>query len=255
MNYKFDVELKSLQVCGGKRVPDRKAVVRKDNGAVLGIVGNNYKIVPHEQVINTFDNLSYLKPRGVNVCREGAILFAQYDFDTKTVDKAEVEVGDVVSFGLRAFNSYNSQFGVGFELNAHRLKCKNGLVVPKTIARLSIRHFQGVTTQKFSELIMAKLPQVDSTIDTWRNWISIKPSEERIRTFFDESKMGKRLANELIEPAIANSQDIGVWGIFNTLTYHITHNLKVRGKEENRMLAVRTKERELLYQFYNFQWN
>jgi hypothetical protein len=254
--FDFSTELRPIQVAGGRRIPNRKAVIRTDTGTVLGIVGDNYEIVPHAQVVNTFDKVSFLRRQKVDVCRDGAILFAQYEFlDGKNVKSAEVKVGDTINFGLRAFNSYNSVFGVGFELNALRLVCKNGLVIPRTIARLSFRHFQNVDVSKFNELIFAKSDEITKTIDTWKIWRDIHPDEGRVKAFFEEIKLGKRLTDELLPKAMNDISENGLWGCFNTITAYITHDMKTRGDESNRMLAVRNKERELLYKFYSHRWN
>jgi len=254
--WEFETELKPIQICGGKRIPKRKAVVRSDTGAVLGIVGENYEGVPHSRVIDTFNGLEFLKRRNVDVCRDGAILFAQYDFTNGLdIKEAQIQVGDIVNFGLRAFNSFNSQFGVGFELNALQLRCKNGLVIPRTIARLSFRHFQNVDVTKFAELITSRTGEIHNAVETWKNWLKIRPDDEKIQKFLNEIKMGKRFQKEMLPEIQDGVEKEGVWGLFSAMTRHITHDLKIRGDESNRMLAVRNKEREFLYKFYSYSWN
>ena len=255
-NYEFDVELRNIQVCAGKKIPDRKAVVRKDNGLVLGIVGNDYKPVLHSRVIDTFESVPFLKRNRIDVCQEGRIMFAQYDIKTNgDIKKAEVQKGDIVSFGLRGFNSFDTSYGVGFELNANRLVCTNGLVIPKTVARLSFRHFQNVDIPGLARTIQARMEQLNPTVETWKRWLTIHPSKERIQEYLKKVKIGKRIEEELLEKAVIDSTDTGVWGVYQVLTAYVSHGLKLRGKEENRMLAVRNKERELLHGFYKFNWN
>lgn len=251
----FEVELRNIQVTGGKKIPDRRAVVRKDNGLVLGIVGNSYRPIHHKKVLEAFETVPFLKRNQVSICRDGAIMFAQFDICNGKKMQAEVAVGDVVSFGLRAFNSFNLQYGVGFELNANRLVCTNGLVVPKAIARLSMRHFQNVDTNKFEEIIRGKMQEFEPTIEIWKNWMKIKPSESRVEEFFKDINIGKRLGKQLWDESINEVKKLGVWGLFNTFTRYVSHDLKIRGDEANRMLSVRNKERELLHKFYNYNWN
>ena len=110
----FQTELRAIQVCGGRKIPDRKAVVRQDTNEVLGIVGNNYRIVPHQDVIGIFEKVPDLTLKRVDSCQRGAIMFAHFDIrDGDTPLRADVAVGDTVNFGLRVFNSFNSIFGVG----------------------------------------------------------------------------------------------------------------------------------------------
>ena len=89
--------------------------------------------------------------------KTGAVLVAQYELkEGRNILYADVKVGDTVSFGLRVFNSMNYESGVGFELNALRLVCKNGMTIPRAVAKLSFRHFQGLDVSRFTELIQEK---------------------------------------------------------------------------------------------------
>ena len=250
--YDFPTELKSIMLVGGKKIPDRKAVVRTDTGAVLGLVGNDYKIVPHKRVVETFENLDSLKRVRMDVCQNGAVLIARYDIGN--TEKA-VAVNDVVKFQLRVFNSMNSQFGVGFEVVALRLKCLNGLIVPKTVSRLSFRHFDNARVNELPALINSRMGSLEPTVSTWRNWMKINPTEERIQQYFTEVNMGERLQKELLPKAVEDGRKEGVWGVFNTLTYYITHDIKVRGDGQNKALSQRAKEHDLLTKFYSFNWN
>jgi hypothetical protein len=85
--------------------------------------------------------------------------------------------------------------------------------------------------------------------------MKINPTEERIQQYFEEVKMGERLQKELLPKAIEDGRKEGVWGIFNTLSYYITHDIKVRGDGQNKALSQRSKEHDLLTKFYSFSWN
>ena len=250
--YDFPTELKSIMLVGGKKIPDRKAVVRTDNNTVLGIVGSDYKIVPHKTVIETFENIKTLERERLDLCHKGAVLLARYNIGET---ERPVAKGDVVRFQLRVFNSMNSSFGVGFELVALRLVCTNGLVVPKSISRLSFKHFNNANVNELPELINRRLINIAPTVNTWKDWLNIHPAENRITEYFKEIKMGERLQKELLPKAVEDAERNGVWGIFNTLTYHITHDIKIRGTGENKALSQRTREQEWLPKFYDFKWN
>src|SRR3989338_11268155 len=100
--------------CNGERIPDRMAVVRTDTNKALGIVGKDYKVVPHSRVIETFDRVDILSRKKVDVCKDGAVLVAQYELkEGGSILYSDVKVGDTVSFGLRVFNSMNYESGVG----------------------------------------------------------------------------------------------------------------------------------------------
>jgi len=248
----FDTEMKPIQVCGGRKIADRKAVVRTDTGAVLGIVGNNYKPIPHLNVVEQFNKMDMLELTQVDSCREGAIMFAHYNIKQNgIVKKEDVQVGDAITFGLRAFNSFNSVFGIGFEIVANRLVCKNGLVVPKAMARLSLKHFQTTDIKQFREIIVEKSMSMEQALKIWREWIKIIPTEQTIQNFFEYAEIGKRLTKQLYDDCVNESKKMGVWGAYNRLTRYTTHELRVRN-EDNRTLSQRSKEQTLLQKFYDF---
>ena len=254
--YDFPTELRPIMICNGERIPDRMAVVRTDTNMALGIVGKDYKIVPHSAVIETFDRVDILSRKKVDVCKGGAVLMAQYELkEGKNILCADVKVGDTVSFGIRVFNSMNSLFGVGFELNALRLQCKNGLVVPRAIAKLSFRHFQGLDVSRFTELIQEKTREIEPTVEIWKRWMEIKPSPERITEFFKDVDVGKRLTKKLYKKAIESAQGAGVWGLYQVFTHYITHELNTRVAPEDKILIQKDKERSFLDRFYTFNWN
>jgi hypothetical protein len=149
----------------------------------------------------------------------------------------------------------NSVFGVGFEVVALRLKCTNGLIVPKTVSRLSFRHFENNHINELPELIRARMGSLEPTVSIWKDWLKIHPSEDRIKQYFEEVKMGERLQKELLPKAVEDSVNEGVWGVYNCITKYITHDIKVRGDGQNKALSQRSKEHDLLTKFYTFSWS
>lgn len=53
----WTVDQKTIQVCGGKRIPNFKANVRSSDGAVLGVVSDRYKIVQNHEAFAFTDSL------------------------------------------------------------------------------------------------------------------------------------------------------------------------------------------------------
>jgi len=103
----FKVKTQKIFLEDGEEIKDKRAIVREDNGFVLGIVGEDYKVVPHRAVVDAFDKIPSIKRKSVDVCKGGGILFGHYDLrDNGSIKKIDVKVGDAVSFGLRIFNSY-----------------------------------------------------------------------------------------------------------------------------------------------------
>ena len=238
----------------GVEVKDRKAIVRTDTNKVLGVVGNNYRIAEHSKVLEAFEQTGILKLKKVDVCKGGAVMFAHYDIENNgQLRQEDVQVGDTIRFGVRVFNSHNYDLGVGFEIVAYRLVCKNGLVVPRTMSRVSMKHYQSTDINRIRLSIVKKQDSILPTIQIWKRWSETKVDETRIDKFFEEAKVGKRLRSILYDRAVAENKRLGVWGIYNVFTHYTTHEMKVRSAE-NRTLSVRDKEQTLLQKFYQFDW-
>src|SRR3990170_67649 len=176
----FPVELEKAYLVNGDAIPHRRVVVRQDTRRVLGLVSDHYKIVPHAQVISVFDQMDNIKQGVVSLCKEGAVMIAYYHFKDNDAITHEVKVGDVVRFFIRVFNSYNQQYGIGFELIGIRLSCSNGLLVPNAMSRLSFRHFDTFDVRRFAGLIDAQLHHATSVVQIWKEWAILKPSEDCI---------------------------------------------------------------------------
>jgi len=167
---------------------------------------------------------------------------------------AEVRKGDTVSYQVRAFNSYNMEFGVGFEIRALRLVCTNGLTVPRGVARLSFKHVEGLNMNTLTEIIFQKMEGAKEVTQIWREWTEKAAKEDKVKEFCESlDTLGEKTRNKLYEASLRENDKMGMWGVFNVMTAYTTHETKSR-LAENRVLAQRNKETEILNRFYKFNW-
>ncbi len=253
--YDFPVETRDIKIEGGIKVEGRKAVVRLDTEkpTPIAVVSDKYKIVPHKDVIETFTRVKGIKEVKVSVCKRGALLLGDYDFNNG-LSKQEVAVGDTVQFGLRVFNSYDMTTGVGFEVTALRLVCSNGLLVPSKVARFSFKHFENVEINGLEDSVKGRLSESVKVVEEWGRWLKTVPTEARIKKFFEEAKgLGDKDKEKLSEASIG-LKNRNVWEIYNTVTAHLSHDLKFR-KEEEKVATIRRREQVVLPKFHSFKWN
>ena len=249
--YEFDVEKQPMFLATGEQVQGREAVVRTDTHETLGVVSKNYKIVPHTKIIDTFNLTGLLTQRKVDVCKGGAVMLASFDFQKNNL--ADIKVGDTVSFGIRAFNSYDLSLGVGFEIVANRLICTNGLVMPKAMARLSYKHFESFSIDRLTDTLIKRYEGSRDVVQTWSRWTGIKPRADRIKEFYESLPLvTKKQQATLIEKS-EDAKDLGVWGVFNVLTYWLTHEMKTKSKD-NEGLNRFNKEHRYVGMFYKYNW-
>lgn len=249
----FPVAEKRLKTIDGLAVPN-KAIVRTDKNIVLGVMGEDYQLVPHQTVIDAVEKelSEELTNRKISICRHGAVMFAKYE--TPNIKAVEIRKGDVVRFGVEVFNSYDGSLPVGFMFVAMRLVCTNGMTIPKSIARISVKHTSGITLDNISKEFTNRVPLYMKTADKWREWSEFTPRKNRVNDFF-KKHTGDRM-KKIFEEKFDASTDKTLWGLYNSLTYYCTHEIKVqKGNEQNKRLAQFNFEKGLLSEFYNFNWS
>jgi len=249
----FPVEEKALRTSDGINVTEAKAIVRTDTNGVLGIVGKDYKLIKHADVLHTLESHipTELNLSRVELCKNGAILFAHYD--TPKLKPIEVKVGDIVSFGVEIFNSYNGMLKVGFMIVANRLKCTNGMIVPESLAVISQKHTGELDAEDIEEKFSQRVPLFLRAANKWSEWSEFTPDAAAIADFF-KKHLGKRLMAELTDRFKAE-EDQSLWGLFNLLTYYRTHQIKLREtNKENKRLAQMHFDENVIAPFYDFSW-
>lgn len=250
--YDFEVVEKRLKTEDGVIVPS-KAIVRADTNEVLSVMSNEYKVIRHSEVLNQFEKSlgDELSNRKVTLCKNGAILFARYE--TPKIESIEVKKDDIVKFGVEAFNSYDGSLPVGFVFTALRLVCTNGMTIPKSIARISVRHIGNPDITNIREDFAKRLPLYLKTANKWREWADITPEEVVVDKFFKEM-FGKRHQKAFAE-LYKQSEDKTLWGLYNMFTRYSTHDIKVRkNNEQNKRLAQWNFEQKVINRMYNYNW-
>jgi len=248
----FPVVQKRLQTEDGLKAPV-KAIIRTDSNVILGVVGLDYKMVPHKEVVEGIEKYipTTLENRRFTLCRDGAILFAFYS--TPLIGDAEIRDGDVIKFGLEAFNSYNGELAVGFMLRAKRVQNGAFLFIPKSIATISMRHRGGLNLPEIKDEFLKRMPLFMQTAMKWKEWSTITPKQDDIVKFLDKV-VGERLQKELLEKY--NSQfDKTVWGLYNVLANYATNEIKLhKNNEDNKRVSQFNFEKKVFSAFYFIDW-
>jgi hypothetical protein len=132
--------------------------------------------------------------------------------------------------------------------------CTNGLLVPSSVARFSFKHFEKVDITALENEVKGRLGKSLEVVQTWDSWLKTKPTDTRIKKFFDEAKgLGKRDLEKLKESSLG-LKNRNVWEIYNVVTAHISHGLKFR-KETDTQATIRRREYTVLPAFHSFNWN
>ena len=142
-SYDFPVELQPIYLTDQKVIDKKKAVVRTDTNEPLGIVSDDYGLVKHSTVIDSFREAGreYGVEEKITLARNGAQLFYQMTFPKIEM---EVQKGDIVRMMMIAKNSYNGMNSLQVIFGAFRLVCSNGMILGTQFISFNYKHIGNV---------------------------------------------------------------------------------------------------------------
>lgn len=213
---------------GDDIIPGRRAVVRHDTGNVLGIVSTKYELLKHADVVNGFRKAlkgeEYVET--IKVAKNGAQLYATYSMPRHQV---EVRKGDLISMQFIVKNSYDGTNALHIMLGAFRIVCTNGMMIGKRFFSFSQKHIgseaESLDTAKLKgtvEMIADNFTKALPVMQQMAATTVFHPSE-----YFDPKKV--RIPKYLLEAAkesYESDSDKSLWGVYNSLTWAITHKMK-----------------------------
>lgn len=139
----WKAEGREILTADGKTIPNYKALVRSDNGGILGVVGNRYFPVQNTAAFSFFDVLArdnggYFEKATAWEGGSKVALTMRFPTPTNWVVR---NIGDQIQTGLRILNSFDGSGALLIAPLFDVLICSNGMVRhDKEIGRLSIRH-------------------------------------------------------------------------------------------------------------------
>jgi hypothetical protein len=148
----------SIKTGAGERrlpVPEKKAIINRESGRVLGVVSSGYRLVSNREALDLADEccrtvFPETKPgewevRATDAPATGGHCFIDLAHNSTTLDFTFVPAEDRPdAFGpfIRVTNSYNSLRALSFDIGFYRKVCSNGLILPKSIIRFKFTHLQ-----------------------------------------------------------------------------------------------------------------
>jgi len=145
-DYNYNVVMEDMFTADGNKT-GWKCTRRLDTGQVIAPVTKDYNICQNADVINTsrdaFESVglnNYVE--SINVCRDGAVMRAVYDFPehTRQLKVKGKKVGDEVGLRLVVNNSFDRSRKVSFDLGMLRLVCTNGMTTMEKELSIARKH-------------------------------------------------------------------------------------------------------------------
>lgn len=245
-NMQWDVEPIDMITVNGINIPFHRAMVRDDNNAILGVVGNRYEAIQNSSAFALMDVL----------CQEhGAVYNYIYEINggskiilqAKIPGSLEIQTGDKCDLYINMINSFDGSTGLITYFTTIRLWCQNQLNASFQNAsnKVTIRHTKSAESciqeafkiwgisEKYFAIFQKKARELaQKKID--RNMVNIFLKE----VFGEaESSRMKNTHNEVIKLFNHGMGNHGrtAWDLYNGVTEYIDHH---RGSnDEKRMVS------------------
>ena len=136
-------------------VPEKKAIVNRASGRVVGIVSRGYRLVSNQEALDwAFQCCRTVFPetqagewqvKHTDAPGTGGHCFIDLVHNSTALDFRFVPANDRPdAFGpfIRVANSYNGLRALAFDIGFYRKVCKNGLIIPDSIIRFKLPHLR-----------------------------------------------------------------------------------------------------------------
>ena len=247
-SYNFPVEEQPVFTQDGELIPDHKCIVRTDTGKTLGMHGSRYKMIPHEDVVESIidgvkaSNLTSDYEVSVSVADDGRKLRGEIIFPDLVQEPA---VGDYTQFRVSFFNSYDGSWPFSQQANGLRLWCLNGCTTPDAIAKSRFKHTASVNVDGSAAKIIGGAEHFMGRGKEWQSWMRTRLNNDQVEQFFRSTickvvtkqkqmvKTNEKQLENLILGWDREKVDLGwnKWALYNCLTHWATHTNDLRSPE------------------------
>jgi len=235
-NWDYPVEVKDLKVVdesgGNVIIRTRRAVVNANTNQVLGLVSPKFNVVPNRLIYDAVEEVKDelgLKLVSIDVCRRKSVTVFKYKLDAKhTVEVKGLEKNDEINFGVSLINHFDRGYTgpKGGMAYAERLICTNGMMLPKVVGRFSLKDLGRYNPDSIKNVLQERIRPMVETGKVWNDWAQLTPNRVKVGEFIT-TNLSKKVAAQLLKN-YDEGKDRSIWGLYNLVTYYITHEVKVR---------------------------
>jgi len=270
-DYNFPVEMQPVFTEEGNEIPNHKCIVRTDTGDTLGLHGSQYKMIPHDDVVNSIidgvsaANLSTDYEVKVDVIDNGRKIRGEIVFGDII---QQPSVGDIIKYRISFFNSYDGSWAFAQKANALRLWCLNGCTTPDLIASSRFKHTASVDVIGSADKVISGADHFMNRAEEWQSWMKSQLNDDQAENFFRSTlckvttkqkqveKTNERQLENLISGWQTEAAALGrnKWALYNCLTSWATHTNDLRAPHVaryNREAAISNAMRHNLWTSMN----
>lgn len=255
----FPVHQENINTESGIRIPKRKANMRSDTGAILGIVSDGYRVVDYREGV-VLPALRALEDSGldltdssvrVDFAKNGGRMLSVISLPAHEIVLETPKGEDRSQLQMMIRSGHDAEYMVDVAPGAIRMACLNGMYDMTAIGIFKGKHTSGFNVGHLEAQVGGLLRSFESQAGNWQRWAKTPITDAhawhaiQMYTWTKKESLNRGLevytergrvtkAVKLMD--VFNQRDkptIGAtaWGVYNTLTSDATHSERPEGKE------------------------
>lgn len=240
----FNVAVEPIFTQSGMHIEGKRAIINKSNNNTVGIVSENYKVVPNVEIFDAFcrqieaSNINS-EDAFVNVqfAKGGARTLVDFVFPNEQIKVAGD--GSETSLSITALNSFDGSTRYLTKAGGLRMKCLNGQLLGTIAGAYSSTHTAKLSVDEGAQKIIRMLQEFRGAQDYWTSMMQTKVTDMSahrvILEFFNqedkENPFGNKNVQEVCVAWMAYKQELGsnAYALYNALTDWVTHKQSKSG--------------------------
>lgn len=206
-----------------RNTKDYKAIIRQDNGKLISIMKDTYKVVKNEEVIKPLlEELNELDSRWYIDNSHSYVSNSRMRLQVTFPDLTFYDGRSDIALSLFIHNSYNGDEGVRMFYGAIRGICSNGMVFGQIMAQYYRKHTKGLIISNIKDQIessYASIPVIKERVEILQ---SLKVNDS-IR-----EKAGKAFGKTILKHVDEQDPAQNQWIYYNYFTWYISHLIDKR---------------------------
>lgn len=251
----WEVRVEPTYLANGAKLPKSNAIVRVDNGEVLGVVGNSYTPVQNEESLTFFDKIKANMP-GMRYVSAGSVNQGKRVWLLADFGGFDAQGGDEIRKQVLLYNSHDGSSSLSYMFVPNRVFCNNQIaMILKSEKLLKVRH--SASAHRVFEIAKGiaeqAVRQYDQVEGVYKALVNRPLTSDLINITLDslyplttegEPVEGRTLTRRTrVRAEIQNLIDEGMgqqkrngFTIYNAFSEHLTHHVQVNkgGGQERR---------------------
>lgn len=220
-----------------RNMADRyKAIVNPEDGHLYGIVGRDYKVIPHAESFALVEEALKEMPEygtpdvSAKFINNGSRMICDVKFP-----EAPVMVGtnnDMLDPKITVFNSYDGSWRYQLAFGAFRLVCTNGLIIGERVLQVNKKHTKNFNVFYILDTLKKGMENFSNQKKIWDTWYDKQISLAEAQKKIEEIEFGKKEQEAINKEVEISSglmlmargqQFVNLWQFYCLLTQIVTH--------------------------------